>query len=91
MWKDLTHPFSDNLHIKKAQKLGKKLKNVKELIQMEVIRNVGHDEVVEVTTPVLISWNDGKYRLCGDFMELNNYTKTDRYPIQRIPNLYISW
>ncbi|MBW0466993.1 hypothetical protein O181_006708 [Austropuccinia psidii MF-1] len=46
----------------------------------------GHDEIVEITTPVLITWNDAKSRLCGDFRALNNYTKADRYPIPRIPH-----
>ncbi|MBW0468170.1 hypothetical protein O181_007885 [Austropuccinia psidii MF-1] len=53
---------------------------------MNVIWNIGHKEIVEITTPVLITWNDGKYRLCGDFRALNNYTKADRYPIPRIPH-----
>ncbi|MBW0558598.1 hypothetical protein O181_098313 [Austropuccinia psidii MF-1] len=38
------------------------------------------------TTPVLITWHDGKYRLCGEFRALYNYTKADRYPIARIPH-----
>ncbi|MBW0523969.1 hypothetical protein O181_063684 [Austropuccinia psidii MF-1] len=53
---------------------------------MDVIRKIGHDEIMEITTPVLITWNDGKSRLCGDFRALNNYTKADRYPIPRIPH-----
>ncbi|MBW0498186.1 hypothetical protein O181_037901 [Austropuccinia psidii MF-1] len=53
---------------------------------MDVIRNNGHNEIVEITTPVLITWNDGKSRLCGDFRALNHYTKADRYPIPRIPH-----
>ncbi|MBW0528707.1 hypothetical protein O181_068422 [Austropuccinia psidii MF-1] len=53
---------------------------------MDVIRKIGHNEIVEITTPVLITWHDGKSRLCGDFRALNNYTKTDRYPIPRIPH-----
>ncbi|MBW0510308.1 hypothetical protein O181_050023 [Austropuccinia psidii MF-1] len=51
---------------------------------MDVIRKTGHNEIVEITTPVLITWNDAKYRLCGDFRALNNYTKAERYPIPRI-------
>ncbi|MBW0499260.1 hypothetical protein O181_038975 [Austropuccinia psidii MF-1] len=46
----------------------------------------GHNEIVEITTPVLITWHDGKSWLCGDFRALNNYTKADRYPIPRIPH-----
>ncbi|MBW0485942.1 hypothetical protein O181_025657 [Austropuccinia psidii MF-1] len=53
---------------------------------MDFIRKIGHNEIVEITTPVLITWNDGKSRLCGDFRSLNNYTKADRYPIPRIPH-----
>ncbi|MBW0484093.1 hypothetical protein O181_023808 [Austropuccinia psidii MF-1] len=47
---------------------------------------IGHIEIVEITTPVLITWNDGKYRLCGNFRALNDYTKSERYPIPRIPH-----
>ncbi|MBW0517307.1 hypothetical protein O181_057022 [Austropuccinia psidii MF-1] len=53
---------------------------------MDVIRKVRHKETVEITTPVLITWNYGKSRLCGDFRALNKYTKADRYPIPRIPH-----
>ncbi|MBW0514037.1 hypothetical protein O181_053752 [Austropuccinia psidii MF-1] len=53
---------------------------------MDVIRQIGHNEIVEITTPVLITWNDGKSRLCGDFRAPNNYTKSDRYPMPRIPH-----
>ncbi|MBW0520658.1 hypothetical protein O181_060373 [Austropuccinia psidii MF-1] len=51
---------------------------------MDVIRKIRHNEIVQITTPVLITWNDDKARLCGDFRDLNNYTKADRYPIPRI-------
>ncbi|MBW0463399.1 hypothetical protein O181_003114 [Austropuccinia psidii MF-1] len=61
-------------------------KNINELLDMDLIRKIGHNEIVEITTPVLITCNDGKYRLCGDLRALNNYTKADRYPIPRIPN-----
>ncbi|MBW0466509.1 hypothetical protein O181_006224 [Austropuccinia psidii MF-1] len=53
---------------------------------MDVIRKIGHNEIVEITTPVLITWHDGKSKLCEDFRALNNYTKADRYPIPRIPH-----
>ncbi|MBW0545139.1 hypothetical protein O181_084854 [Austropuccinia psidii MF-1] len=61
-------------------------KHINELLNMDVIRKIGHNEIVEMTTPVLITWNDGKSRMCGDFRALNNYTKADRYPIPRIPH-----
>ncbi|MBW0534990.1 hypothetical protein O181_074705 [Austropuccinia psidii MF-1] len=60
--------------------------NINELLEIDVIRKVGQNEVLEITTPVLITWHDEKSRFCGDFRALNNYTKADRYPIQRIPH-----
>ncbi|MBW0487597.1 hypothetical protein O181_027312 [Austropuccinia psidii MF-1] len=61
-------------------------KHINELLDMDVIRKIGHNEIMEITTPVLITWHDGKYRLCGDFRAMNNYKKADRYPIPRIPH-----
>ncbi|MBW0493243.1 hypothetical protein O181_032958 [Austropuccinia psidii MF-1] len=61
-------------------------KHINELLDMDVIRKIGHNEIIETTTPVIITWRDGKFRLCGDFKALNNYTKADRYPILRIPH-----
>ncbi|MBW0472391.1 hypothetical protein O181_012106 [Austropuccinia psidii MF-1] len=53
-------------------------KHINELLELDVIRKIGHNEIVEITTPVLITWHDGKSRLCGDLRALNNYTKADR-------------
>ncbi|MBW0500004.1 hypothetical protein O181_039719 [Austropuccinia psidii MF-1] len=61
-------------------------KHINEILDMNVIRKIGNNEIVEITTPVLITWHDCKYRLCGDCRALNNYTKADRYPIPRIPH-----
>ncbi|MBW0463748.1 hypothetical protein O181_003463 [Austropuccinia psidii MF-1] len=61
-------------------------KNIKEFLNMDFIRKIGHSEIVEITTPVLITWHDGKSRLCGDSRALNNYKKADRSPIPRIPH-----
>ncbi|MBW0566774.1 hypothetical protein O181_106489 [Austropuccinia psidii MF-1] len=61
-------------------------KHINELLEMDFIRKIGHNEIVEITTPVLITWHDGKSRLCGDFRALNKYTKAERYPIPRIPH-----
>ncbi|MBW0486739.1 hypothetical protein O181_026454 [Austropuccinia psidii MF-1] len=61
-------------------------KHINELLDIDLIRKIGHNEIVEITTPVLITWHDSKSRLCGDFRALNNYTKDDRYPIPRIPD-----
>ncbi|MBW0538532.1 hypothetical protein O181_078247 [Austropuccinia psidii MF-1] len=58
--------------------------HIKELIDLGVLRKVGHNEQVEVTTPFIIIWHNGKSRMVGDFISLNNYTIPDRYPIPRI-------
>ncbi|MBW0532316.1 hypothetical protein O181_072031 [Austropuccinia psidii MF-1] len=61
-------------------------KHINKLLEMDVIRNIVHNEIVEITTPVLITLKDGKSTLCGDFTALNNYTKAESYPIPMIPN-----
>ncbi|MBW0482715.1 hypothetical protein O181_022430 [Austropuccinia psidii MF-1] len=61
-------------------------KHINEPLDMDFIRKIGHNEIVEITTPVLITCHNGKSRLYGDFTALNNYTKADRYPIPRIPH-----
>ncbi|MBW0583249.1 hypothetical protein O181_122964 [Austropuccinia psidii MF-1] len=53
-------------------------------MDLGVLRNVGHNEQVEVTTPVIITWHNGKSRMVGDFRGLNTYTIPDGYPIPRI-------
>ncbi|MBW0500307.1 hypothetical protein O181_040022 [Austropuccinia psidii MF-1] len=72
-------PYPASLETRKEIK-----KHVNELLDRNVIRKIGHIKIVEITTPVLTTWNDVKFRLCGDFRALNNYTKADRYPIPRI-------
>ncbi|MBW0523035.1 hypothetical protein O181_062750 [Austropuccinia psidii MF-1] len=74
-------PYPESLETRKEIE-----KHINELLDMDVIRKIGHNEIVENTTPVLITCNDGKSRLCGDFRALNNYTKIERYPIPRIPH-----
>ncbi|MBW0544457.1 hypothetical protein O181_084172 [Austropuccinia psidii MF-1] len=58
--------------------------HIQELIQLGVLRKVGHNEKVEVTTPVIISWHNDKSRIVGHFRALNTYTVPDRYPIPSI-------
>ncbi|MBW0546315.1 hypothetical protein O181_086030 [Austropuccinia psidii MF-1] len=65
-------------------------KNIIKLLDMDVITKIGHNETVEITTPVLITWHDGKARLGGNFTALNSYTKGYRYPIPRIPHALVN-
>ncbi|MBW0567775.1 hypothetical protein O181_107490 [Austropuccinia psidii MF-1] len=57
---------------------------IKELMDLGVLRKLGHNEQVEVTTPFIITWHNGKSKMVGDFRALNTYTIPDRYPIPRI-------
>ncbi|MBW0506322.1 hypothetical protein O181_046037 [Austropuccinia psidii MF-1] len=67
-------PYPESLETRKEIE-----KHINQLLDMDVIRKIGNNEIVETTTPVLITWHDGKSRLCGDLRALNNYTKADRY------------
>ncbi|MBW0536439.1 hypothetical protein O181_076154 [Austropuccinia psidii MF-1] len=58
--------------------------HIKELLDLGVIRKLGHNEEVEITTPVIVAWHNGKSRMVGDFRSLNTYTVPDRYPIPKI-------
>ncbi|MBW0492751.1 hypothetical protein O181_032466 [Austropuccinia psidii MF-1] len=56
-------------------------KHINEKLDIDVLRKTGHNKRVEITTCVLITWNDGRSSLCKYFKSLNNYTKADWYPI----------
>ncbi|MBW0480346.1 hypothetical protein O181_020061 [Austropuccinia psidii MF-1] len=58
--------------------------HIQELIQLGLLRKVGHNEYVEVTKAVIIAWRNDKSRMVEDFSELNTSTVPDRYPIPRI-------
>ncbi|MBW0523410.1 hypothetical protein O181_063125 [Austropuccinia psidii MF-1] len=62
-------------------------KHTKELIQLDLLSNVGHNEEVEVTTPVITAWHHDKSKMIGNFGALNTYTVPDRYPIPRIQEI----
>ncbi|MBW0506962.1 hypothetical protein O181_046677 [Austropuccinia psidii MF-1] len=53
-------------------------------MDLGVLRNIGHNAKVEVTTPVVIAWHNGKSRIVGGFRALNTFTIPDRYPKPRI-------
>ncbi|MBW0553959.1 hypothetical protein O181_093674 [Austropuccinia psidii MF-1] len=59
-------------------------KHIQELIKLGVLRKVGHNEDVEVKTPVIIDWQNDRSRMVGDFRALNTYTVPYRYSIPRI-------
>ncbi|MBW0500830.1 hypothetical protein O181_040545 [Austropuccinia psidii MF-1] len=61
-------------------------KHINELLKVDAINKMGHNEIVKITPDVLITWNDGKSMLGWDFRALINYTKADRYDIPRIPH-----
>ncbi|MBW0538961.1 hypothetical protein O181_078676 [Austropuccinia psidii MF-1] len=58
--------------------------HIKELLELGVLRKVGHNEEVEITTPVIGAWHNAKSRMVGDFRALNSYTVPDRYLIPKI-------
>ncbi|MBW0516167.1 hypothetical protein O181_055882 [Austropuccinia psidii MF-1] len=58
--------------------------HIEELLYLGIIRKVGHNEAVEIATPVIVAWHNGKSRTVGDFRALNTYTVPDRYAIPKI-------
>ncbi|MBW0562781.1 hypothetical protein O181_102496 [Austropuccinia psidii MF-1] len=58
--------------------------HIKELLDLGVIRKAGHNEEVEIATPVIVARHNGKSRMAGEFRALNTYTVPDRYPIPKI-------
>ncbi|MBW0500730.1 hypothetical protein O181_040445 [Austropuccinia psidii MF-1] len=58
--------------------------HIKELLDLDVISNSGHNEEVEIPTPVIVAWLNVKSRMVGHSRALNTYTVPDRYPIPKI-------
>ncbi|MBW0497208.1 hypothetical protein O181_036923 [Austropuccinia psidii MF-1] len=54
--------------------------HIKELMDLGVLRKVGHDEQVEVTTPAMIAYHNVKLRMVGYFRAIDTYTIPDKYP-----------
>ncbi|MBW0499476.1 hypothetical protein O181_039191 [Austropuccinia psidii MF-1] len=72
-------PYPERLETRKEIE-----KHINELLDMDVIRKIGHNEIVEITTPVLITWHDGKssslYKLCSkDVVFEVNKERRDAY------------
>ncbi|MBW0531020.1 hypothetical protein O181_070735 [Austropuccinia psidii MF-1] len=57
---------------------------ITELLDLGVIRKAGHNEEVEITTPIIVAWHNGKSRMVAEFRALSTYTVPDRYPIPKI-------
>ncbi|MBW0496308.1 hypothetical protein O181_036023 [Austropuccinia psidii MF-1] len=73
--------YQESLETRKESK-----ENVNQPLDMDIIRKIGHTDIVEVTTPVPITCHDCKSRFFSNFRALNNYTIANRYPIPRITN-----
>ncbi|MBW0545765.1 hypothetical protein O181_085480, partial [Austropuccinia psidii MF-1] len=58
--------------------------HIKELLDLGVMRKVGHNKEVEINTLVIVAWHNGKSRMVGDFRALNTYNVPYRYPIPKI-------
>ncbi|MBW0507793.1 hypothetical protein O181_047508 [Austropuccinia psidii MF-1] len=58
--------------------------HIEESMDLGLLRKVENDEQVEVTTPIIITWNNGKSRMVGGFRALNMYNIPERYPTPRI-------
>ncbi|MBW0550682.1 hypothetical protein O181_090397 [Austropuccinia psidii MF-1] len=64
--------------------------HIKELINLGVLRKVGHNEQVEVTTKFIITWKNWKSRMLGRFRASNTYDIPYRYPISIIHETFIN-
>ncbi|MBW0484377.1 hypothetical protein O181_024092 [Austropuccinia psidii MF-1] len=52
--------------------------NINEMMKLGVLRKAGHNEEVEFTTPVIITWNNDKSSMICYFGVLNTYNIPDR-------------
>ncbi|MBW0504375.1 hypothetical protein O181_044090 [Austropuccinia psidii MF-1] len=56
-------------------------KHIQELIQLGLLKNMGHNKEVKVKTPGIISWHNDESRMVGYLRALNTYAIQDRYSI----------
>ncbi|MBW0517381.1 hypothetical protein O181_057096 [Austropuccinia psidii MF-1] len=52
---------------------------INDLMKLGVLIKAVHDEEVEVTTPVIITWHNDESKMVGDFRKLKSYTIPDMY------------
>ncbi|MBW0574089.1 hypothetical protein O181_113804, partial [Austropuccinia psidii MF-1] len=55
--------------------------HIEESMDLGVLSKVGHNEQVEVTTPVIITWHNEKSNMVGYFRALNTYMIPDCEPV----------
>ncbi|MBW0550932.1 hypothetical protein O181_090647 [Austropuccinia psidii MF-1] len=64
LYMDVERPYPPMLRrppCPESLETGKEIeKHINELLDMDVIIKIGHNEIVEIYTPVLITWHDGK-------------------------------
>ncbi|MBW0490361.1 hypothetical protein O181_030076 [Austropuccinia psidii MF-1] len=58
--------------------------HIKDVMDLGVPRKVGHNEQVEVTTPVIITWHNCKSSMGGELKSPNNNTIPEKYLIPRV-------
>ncbi|MBW0514417.1 hypothetical protein O181_054132 [Austropuccinia psidii MF-1] len=57
--------------------------HIKELLDLGVIGEVGHNEEVELTTPVIVAWHNGNSRMVGEFRALSTHTVPEKSQHQK--------
>ncbi|MBW0488488.1 hypothetical protein O181_028203 [Austropuccinia psidii MF-1] len=58
--------------------------HIKEHLDVSIIRKAGIHEEVEINTPVIVAWNNGKCTMVKDFRNFKTYNVPDRYSIPKI-------
>ncbi|MBW0514477.1 hypothetical protein O181_054192 [Austropuccinia psidii MF-1] len=58
--------------------------HIEQLLDLGVIINFGHNEEVEITTPIMVTWHNGISRMVGDFRAPKTYTVAYRYSIPKV-------